>query len=110
LTATHESVTWAVVYDRTAENATLEAASTALTSAIAADIYLGTSGYHSAITPWGYVNAETFSEGELLALNIELDASDKFDLVHDNPILLGLEIEYSRRKCVGTPIDIENTR
>lgn len=111
-----EEATWAVTYDRTAINTSLEAAATTLTTTIAADVYTPTVGMAWAATPWGVVSAETFSEAQFLALNVELDnalygALDAYDSTGTEMVrLLGLEIEFTPKKTKYGAMEFEAPR
>jgi len=111
-----EEATWIVTYDITAENAQFAAASTVLSTAIAADVYTATTWEAWTKTPWGYIDGLTITEAQFLAVNVEFGDAQyglygTFDTDFAGSLyLLGLELEYTPRRCAVLPHGFEANR
>ena len=77
------------------------AADTALNTAIATDTYGTATALILAITEWGKVNASTFTEGDMLVLETELNATDVDVASTELVFFLGLEMEYTPKATSG---------
>lgn len=77
------------------------AADTALDTAIATDTYGTATALILAKTAWGKVNASTFTAGDMLVLETELNATDIDVASTELVFFLGLEMEYTPEATVG---------
>lgn len=94
-TNTDDTFTWKVLYAQYTIDATVLAAPTsALSTVIAADTLVG-ANYIQA-TPWGKLNGGLLTDGNILGLEIELDATDA-TLGSEATYGYFLEIRYVRR-------------
>ena len=107
-TTAADKATFKLTYKAVADGEALAAANTALDTTIAQDTWGATAAYTIARTAWGQIAADTLSEGDLLVLETEIDATD-VDIANEYIYFLGLEIEYTPKKTKGTGITAEPT-
>lgn len=95
--------TWIALYDVIAEDAAIAIGTTALDTTIAVDTDNGTANAWQ-YTPRGVIDGGTVSEDnvtgeDLLAINVELDATDAGETIH----LHGISIDYVPKRGQGMP-------
>jgi len=78
----------------------MTAADTALNTVIATDTWGTATAFTLAITEWGKINASTLSNGDLMVLETEINATDA-TIASEFIYFLGLEMEYTPRVTVG---------
>lgn len=100
-TTAADTHTWIALYDVIAENAAIAIGTTALDTAIAVDTDSGVANAWQW-SPRGEIAGNTFTEsnltnGDLIAVNIELDATDASETIH----LHGIQIDYVPKREQG---------
>ena len=97
-TTTTDTFTWKVLYtDMTVDATTIDGApATALSTAIAADYNVGTA-WALQQTPWGVINGGTLTNGHVLKMLVECDATSGGSLGSDEVLAYFLVIRYVRR-------------
>jgi len=104
-TTAADTHTWITLYDIIAEDAAIAIGTTALntTHVAASDTDSGVANAWQWSTR-GVINGNTFTEtnlttNALLAINVELDATDASETIH----LHGIEIDYVPKRFLGNP-------
>ena len=97
-TTAADTVNWILLYGAiSGVESTVEAlavAATALDTTIASDTVATTTALVPRRSEWGTINAGTLTEGDIITLNLEMDASAASEEI----LFLGLDIEYVTRK------------
>jgi len=96
-TTTTDTFTWKVLYkELTLDSTGVDVPSTAISTAIAADTNIGTANAIQR-TPWGVLNGGTLTNGNILLLQVELDAVVGASLGSDLVYGYYLAVRYVRR-------------
>ena len=94
---------WIITYIPVAHGEVLAAATTALNTIIANDD-AGATTLNFLITAWGFINASVLTEGDVLIIEVECNATGVDVGDSEDVLYLGMEVEYSPRKMWGTEV------
>lgn len=108
-TTAADTVDFVLLYSATAEAEALTTGASALDTTIAQDTH--TSGNASALhkTAWGILDADTLTEGDVLHLNVEMDATAVDTAGSEHVYYLGTQMEYTPKRTAGSGMCEEAT-
>lgn len=96
-----DTFTWKMYYNAcTTTTGTIQVGETAISNQLPVDTYGAAAANYLRKTGWGSLNAGTLSNGSMVTLRVEMDASDA-TLASEYAYLFGIEAEYTPKKTVG---------